>query len=66
MGQDYLSKEEVGKLLVQRVHALASTQELMQSTRNFFKLVGDYLGEKIPIFLSMGTWPRHIYRFELK
>ena len=28
------------------------------------KLVGDYLGEEIPIFLSMGTWLRHIDRFE--
>ena len=28
------------------------------------KLVGDYLGEESPICLSMGTWPRHIDRFE--
>ena len=30
------------------------------------KLVGGYLGEKIPIFLSIGTWPRHIDCFERK
>ena len=28
------------------------------------KLVGDYLGEDIPVCLLMGTWPRHIDRFE--
>ena len=28
------------------------------------KLAGDYLGEEIPICLSMGTWPCHIDRFE--
>ena len=33
-------------------------------TRNFVKLAGDYLGGEIPICLSMGTWPRHIDRFE--
>ena len=30
------------------------------------KLAGDYLGEEIPICLLMGTWPRHIERFEQK
>ena len=44
MGQDSLSKEELGKLLDQRVHVLTSTQELRHSTRNFMKLAGDYLG----------------------
>ena len=29
-------------------------------------LSGDYLGEESPICLSMGTWPRHIDRFERK
>ena len=33
-------------------------------TRNFVKLAGDYLREESPIFLSMGTWLRHIDRFE--
>ena len=28
------------------------------------KLVGDYLGEEIPIYLLMGSWPRHIDQFE--
>ena len=28
------------------------------------KLAGDYLGEESPICLSMGSWPRHIDRFE--
>ena len=64
MGQDRLSKEEAGELLDQRVHVLTSTQELRHSTRNFVKLVGDYLGEESPICLSMGTWPRYIDRFE--
>ena len=51
-------------MLDQRVHTLASTQELSYSTRNFVKLAGDYLGEEIPLYLSMGTWPRHIDCFE--
>ena len=44
MGQDFLSKEEVGNLLYQRVYVLTSTQYLRHSTRNFSKLAGDYLG----------------------
>ena len=32
--------------------------------RNFVKIAGDYLGEKRPICLSIGTWPRHVDRFE--
>ena len=52
------------ELLDQRVHVLTSTQELCHSTRNFVKLVGVYLGEESPICLSMGSWPRHIDRFE--
>ena len=28
------------------------------------KLAGYYLGEESPICLSMGSWPRHIDRFE--
>ena len=64
MGQDFLSKEEAGELLDQRVHVLTSTEELRHSTRNFVKIVGDYLGEEIPICISMGSWPRHIDRFE--
>ena len=64
MGQDRLSKEEAGELLDQRVQVLTSIEELHHSTRNSVKLVGDYLGEEIPICLSMGTWPRHIDRFE--
>ena len=64
MGQDSLSKKEAGELLDPRVHVLTSTQELRHSTQNFVKLAGDYLGEEIPICLSMGTWPHHIDRFE--
>ena len=63
MVQYRLSKEEVGKLLDQRFHVLASTQELRHSTQNFVNLAGDYLGEEIPICLSIGMWPRHIDRF---
>ena len=64
MGQDSLSKEEATELLDQRVHVLTSTQELLHLTRNFVKLTGDYLGEESPICLSMGSWTRHIDRFE--
>ena len=64
MGQDCLSKEEAGKPLGQRVHVLASTQELRHLMLNFVKLEGDYLGEESLICLSLGTWPRHIERFE--
>ena len=60
MGQDFLSKEEAGKLLYQRVCVLASAQELHNLTRNFVNLAGDYLGEDIPICFLMGTWSRHI------
>ena len=64
MVQDLLSKEEAGELLDQRFHVLISTQELRHFTRNFVNLAGDYLGEDIPFCFSMGTWPRHIDRFE--
>ena len=64
MVQDSLYKEEAGELLEQRVHVLTSTQELRHSTRNFVKVLGDYLGEEIPICLSMGTWMRRIDRFK--
>ena len=66
MGQDRLSKEEATELLDQRVHIITSTQELRHLTRNFLSLVGDYLGEEIPICLSMGSWPRHIDHFDWK
>ena len=45
MGQDCLSKEEEGELLDHRVHIFTSTQDLRHSTRNFVKLVRNYLGE---------------------
>ena len=61
-----MSKEEATELLYQRVHLLTSTQELFHLTRNFVKLVGDYLGEGSPVCLSMASWPRHIDRFEQK
>ena len=61
-GQDRLSKEEETDLLDQRVHVLTSTQELRQSTRNFVKLTGDYLGEVSPVCLSMASWLCHIDR----
>ena len=47
-----------------RVHVLASTQDLHNSKRNFVKIAGDYLGEEILLCLLMGTWLRHIERFE--
>ena len=64
MGKYCLSKEEAGEILDQRFHVLASTQDLRHSTRNFVKLSRDYLGEESPIYLSMGTWPRHIDCFK--
>ena len=64
MGQDRLSKEEAMELLEQRVHVLASTQELRHSTRNFVQLAGDYLEEGSPVSIMMASWPRHIDRFE--
>ena len=63
MGRDHLLKEEAGELLYPRFHVIVSTQELSNSTRNFVKLAWDYLGEESPICLLMGTWPRHIDRF---
>ena len=64
MGNDSPYKEEAGELLYHRVHVLTSTQELRHLKRNFVNLAGDYLGEEIPICLSMGLWPRHIDHFE--
>ena len=64
MGQGFLSKEEVGELLDQRVHVLTSTHKLRHLTRNFVKLAGDYMGEESPICLCMGSCPCHIDRFE--
>ena len=66
MVQDNSSKEEVGELLDQRFHILASTQELRHSTGIFVKLSGDFLGEESPIFLLMGMWLRHIDHFKRK
>ena len=66
MGLDHLSKKEAGEILDQMVHVLAYKQELRHSTSNFAKLAGDYLGDKSPIFLSMGTWLRQIDRFKWK
>ena len=53
MVKDRLSKGEAGKLLDQRVHVLASTQELRHLSKNYVKLAGDYLGEECPLCLSM-------------
>ena len=43
MRQDRLSKEKSRELLYQWVHLIATTQELRHSTRNIFRLAGDYL-----------------------
>ena len=43
---------------------LTSTQELRHSTRNFVKLVGDYLQEGSPVCVVIASWPRHIDCFE--
>ena len=53
-------------MLDQRVHVVASTQDISHSTRNFSKIAGEYLGEERPLCLSMGTWLRHIDHFERK
>ena len=64
VGQYRLSKDEAGKLLDQRVHVVATTQELCHSTRNFVHLTRDYLGTESPLSRAMAELPRHIYRFE--
>ena len=64
MGENLLLKGEVGELLDQRVHVLTSTQDLLHSMRNFVKLMGNSLGVKRPVYLSMGLWLQHIDRFE--
>ena len=64
MGQDCLSKEEAGELLDQRVHVATTIQELLNSTKNFFKIAGDYLGGECTIFFSMAMWLCHIDRFK--
>ena len=64
MGQDSLSNEDADEILHQSFHFLMSTQDLRHSTQKFVKLAGDYLREESPICLLMGTWPRHIDRFE--
>ena len=43
MGQDLLAKEASGKLLYQRVHMFAMTQEPHHITRKFVQLVGGFL-----------------------
>ena len=64
MVQDHLSKEEVGKLMDQRVYIVTITQELQNLTNNCFNITSDYLGEESPLCLSMATWPRRIDLFE--
>ena len=64
MGQDCLSKEEVGGLLEQRFHVVTTSQDFLHSTKNFVKLARYYLGEEIMFCQYMTTWPRHIYRFK--
>ena len=60
MVQDRLSKEEAGKLLYQRVHVVATTQEFQHSTQNFVQMTGDYLGAEGPLSRAMVTLPCHI------
>ena len=55
MGQDQLSKDELGNLLDQRVHMVATTQELRLIPRNSMRLTGDYLGTKGPLSRAMST-----------
>ena len=38
MGQDCLSKEEVGELMNQSVHVVATTQDLWNLNKNFLSL----------------------------
>ena len=44
MDQERIFKEEVGKILYQRVHVVATTQELHHSPQNFVWLARDSLG----------------------
>ena len=50
MGQDQLSREEVVNPLYQRVHVVATTQDLRHGTRNFIWLSRDYLGTEGTLF----------------
>ena len=43
---------------------VTTSQELPNSTKNFVKLGGDYLGEESLLNHSMETWLRHFDRFE--
>ena len=44
MGQDQLSKEEVGEILNHSIHIINSTQDLRHSTQNLVHVAGEYLG----------------------
>ena len=55
MGKYSLYKEEAGELLDHRVHVVNTPQELRCSTKNFVKLMGDYLVEEILLCCSMAT-----------
>ena len=64
MGQERISKEEAGEILYKRFHMDTAAQKILHSTRNFVRLVGDYLGIDRPLIQAMVTWPCHIDGFD--
>ena len=60
MVQYGIYKYEVGKLLNQHIHVVATTKELCHSTRNFLRLNRDYLETEGPILREMVTYLCHI------
>ena len=66
MDQERIFKEEVGKILYQRVHVVATTQELHHSPQNFVWLARDSLGTYKTLCQAMATWPIQIDRFKQK
>ena len=64
MGHDQLPKEEVGGILYQQVHVVATTQDIHHSTQIFVRLTRDYLSREGPLFQAMATWPCNIERLD--
>ena len=54
-GRDHLPKEETGELLYQRVHVIASTQELRHASKNFVKIAGGLPGGRVPNMTLYGN-----------
>ena len=66
MRKYHLSKEETRELLEKQVHMVTTTQELQHTTRNFLRVVGDYLVPEGTLIRAIATCPCHIKCFEHK